>query len=94
MPVILARIDDRLIHGQVTVGWSEALRPDRIILANNATLGGHVEVDDYAIIGGLAAVHQFVRIGAHAMVGGGGPPSPSTSTASTTKVRRVAVPSS
>lgn len=35
MPVILARIDDRLIHGQVTVGWSEALRPDRIILANN-----------------------------------------------------------
>lgn len=35
MPVVLARIDDRLIHGQVTVGWSEALRPDRIILANN-----------------------------------------------------------
>jgi PTS system sorbose-specific IIB component len=36
MPVVLARIDDRLIHGQVTVGWSEALRPDRIVLANNA----------------------------------------------------------
>lgn len=36
MPVVLARIDDRLIHGQVTVGWSERLRPDRIILANNA----------------------------------------------------------
>ena len=36
MPVILARIDDRLIHGQVTVGWSEALRPDRIVLANNS----------------------------------------------------------
>ncbi len=36
MPVVLARIDDRLIHGQVTVGWSEKLRPDRIILANNA----------------------------------------------------------
>lgn len=36
MPVVLARIDDRLIHGQVTVGWSEQLRPDRIILANNA----------------------------------------------------------
>ncbi len=36
MPVILARIDDRLIHGQVTVGWSRQLRPDRIILANNA----------------------------------------------------------
>lgn len=36
MPVVLARIDDRLIHGQVTVGWSERLRPDRILLANNA----------------------------------------------------------
>ncbi len=36
MPVVLARIDDRLIHGQVTVGWSEQLHPDRILLANNA----------------------------------------------------------
>ncbi len=35
MPVVLARIDDRLIHGQVTVGWSEKIRPDRILLANN-----------------------------------------------------------
>lgn len=36
MPVILARVDDRLIHGQVTVGWGQQLQPDRIILANNA----------------------------------------------------------
>ena len=43
---------------------------NHVILANNATLGGHVEVGDYAIIGGLSGVHQFVRIGAHAMVGG------------------------
>ena len=35
MPVILARIDDRFIHGQVTVGWSEHLQPDRILLADN-----------------------------------------------------------
>lgn len=35
MPVVLARVDDRLIHGQVTVGWSERLRPDRIVLASN-----------------------------------------------------------
>ena len=40
------------------------------IMANNATLAGHVTVDDYAIIGGLSAVHQFCRIGRHAMVGG------------------------
>lgn len=35
MAVVLARVDDRLIHGQVTVGWSERLRPDRIVLASN-----------------------------------------------------------
>ncbi|CAK9884022.1 MAG: Acyl-[acyl-carrier-protein]--UDP-N-acetylglucosamine O-acyltransferase [Candidatus Erwinia impunctatus] len=40
------------------------------IMANNATLGGHVTVDDHAIIGGLSAVHQFCTIGAHVMVGG------------------------
>ncbi|MEW6098618.1 MAG: acyl-ACP--UDP-N-acetylglucosamine O-acyltransferase [Pseudomonadota bacterium] len=44
---------------------------DRIILANNATLAGHVHVGDWAIIGGLTGVHQFTRIGAHAMVGFG-----------------------
>ncbi|MGD9546974.1 MAG: PTS system mannose/fructose/N-acetylgalactosamine-transporter subunit IIB [Candidatus Krumholzibacteriia bacterium] len=36
MGVVLARIDDRLIHGQVTVGWCQQLRPDRILLADNA----------------------------------------------------------
>ena len=41
-----------------------------MILVNNATLGGHVEIGDYAIVGGMSAVHQFVRIGAYAMVGG------------------------
>ena len=43
---------------------------DRVILANNVTLGGHVTVEDDAIIGGLSAVHQFVRIGRGAMIGG------------------------
>ncbi len=33
---------------------------NRCILANNAALGGHVEIDDYAIIGGMTAIHQFV----------------------------------
>lgn len=40
------------------------------VLANNATLGGHVKVDDFAIVGGMSAVHQFCIIGTHAMVGG------------------------
>lgn len=43
---------------------------EQVIMANNATLAGHVVVEDFAIIGGLSAIHQFVRIGRHAMVGG------------------------
>ncbi|OIP01951.1 MAG: acyl-[acyl-carrier-protein]--UDP-N-acetylglucosamine O-acyltransferase [Bacteroidetes bacterium CG2_30_32_10] len=41
------------------------------ILANGVTLAGHIKIDDYAIIGGLSAVHQFVNIGAHVMISGG-----------------------
>ena len=39
-------------------------------MANQATLGGHVQVDNFAVLGGLSAVHQFCRIGKLAMVGG------------------------
>ena len=39
------------------------------ILANNATLAGHVHVDDWAIVGGLSGIHQFCKIGAHVMTG-------------------------
>ena len=41
------------------------------ILANGATLAGHVTVEDYANVGALCPVHQFCRIGRHAYVGGG-----------------------
>ncbi len=41
-----------------------------VILANNATLAGHVTVEDRAIIGGLSAAQQFVRIGRNAIIGG------------------------
>ncbi len=41
-----------------------------VILANNATLAGHVEIDDNSIIGGNSAIHQFVKIGKNAMIGG------------------------
>ncbi|MEO8813394.1 MAG: acyl-ACP--UDP-N-acetylglucosamine O-acyltransferase [Caulobacteraceae bacterium] len=43
---------------------------DHVIMANNATLGGHVVVEDHVIMGGLSAVHQNTRIGRHAFVGG------------------------
>ena len=41
------------------------------VFANSATLGGHVEIGDHVILGGLAAVHQFTRIGRHAFIAGG-----------------------
>jgi UDP-N-acetylglucosamine acyltransferase len=41
-----------------------------VIFSNNGTLAGHVIVEDYAIVGGLSAVHQFCRIGRHAFIGG------------------------
>jgi UDP-N-acetylglucosamine acyltransferase len=44
---------------------------DGCVLANAATLGGHVDIGDHVILGGLAAVHQFTRIGQHAFVAGG-----------------------
>ena len=44
---------------------------DHTILANNATLAGHVTVGDWVVIGGLSAVHQFCSVGPHAMAGGG-----------------------
>ena len=44
---------------------------NNIVMGNVATLAGHVIVEDYVILGGLVAVHQFVRIGRHAFIGGG-----------------------
>jgi len=44
---------------------------DHVIMANAATLAGHVIVEEWAVVGALCPVHQFVRIGAHAYIGGG-----------------------
>jgi len=41
---------------------------NHIVMANVATLGGHVEVGDHVIMGGMSGVHQFCRIGAHAFI--------------------------
>jgi len=42
---------------------------DHCILANNATLAGHVRLGDWVILGGFAGIHQFCKIGAHAFLG-------------------------
>ncbi|MBE0638219.1 MAG: acyl-ACP--UDP-N-acetylglucosamine O-acyltransferase [Bacteroidales bacterium] len=44
---------------------------NNVILANAAMLAGHITIDDWSIIGGMSAVHQFVQIGAHAFISGG-----------------------
>jgi len=44
---------------------------NKIVFANCAALAGHVEIGDWTILGGLTAVHQFVKIGAHAFLAGG-----------------------
>jgi UDP-N-acetylglucosamine acyltransferase len=44
---------------------------DHVIMANSVNLAGHVTVEDWAIVGGVTPVHQFVRIGCHSMIGGG-----------------------
>ena len=43
---------------------------DNIIMSNGIQLAGHIHIGDWAIIGGLAAAHQFTHIGAHSMTGG------------------------
>lgn len=48
----------------------DCLLENDIIMANNATLAGHVKVEDGAIIGGMSAIHQFLRIGKYSMIGG------------------------
>ena len=44
---------------------------NNVILVNSVQLGGHVEIDEHAIIGGISAVHQFVKIGSYTMISGG-----------------------
>lgn len=44
---------------------------DGCVLANSVALAGHVEVGDHAVLGGLAGVHQFTRIGKHAFIAAG-----------------------
>ena len=43
---------------------------DHVILSNAVNMGGHVTIGDWAIVGGVTPIHQFVRIGQHAFVGG------------------------
>jgi UDP-N-acetylglucosamine acyltransferase len=59
-----------LIMAYVHIGHDSVIG-DGVILANAATLAGHVTVEDYAVVGALNPVHQFCTIGRYAYIGGG-----------------------
>ena len=61
--------DDNLLMAYAHVAHDCVIK-NFAVLANAATLAGHVTVEDGAVIGGLSAVHQFVRIGRLALIGG------------------------
>ncbi|MCA9742031.1 MAG: acyl-ACP--UDP-N-acetylglucosamine O-acyltransferase [Deferribacteres bacterium] len=69
-------------HGTTTVGSDclimayahvahDCVLGNHVILSNSVNLAGHVSIDDYAILGGMTPVHQFVHIGQHVFIGGG-----------------------
>ncbi len=59
-----------LIMAYTHIGHDSSIG-NRCILANSATLAGHVIVEDYAVVGALCPVHQFCTIGRYAYIGGG-----------------------
>jgi UDP-N-acetylglucosamine acyltransferase len=59
-----------LIMAYTHIGHDSSIG-DGCILANSATLAGHVTVEDYAVVGALCPVHQFCRIGRYSYIGGG-----------------------
>ena len=60
--------DDNWIMAYVHIAH-DCVVGNQVILANNATLAGHVHLGDFVILGGLTGVHQFTHVGAHAMAG-------------------------
>lgn len=56
--------DDNWIMAYVHIAH-DCVIANHTILANNVTMGGHVHIDDWAILGGFTKIHQFCRLGAH-----------------------------
>ncbi|HEV3105305.1 MAG TPA: acyl-ACP--UDP-N-acetylglucosamine O-acyltransferase, partial [Trinickia sp.] len=61
--------DDNWIMAYVHIGH-DCLVGNHVVLASNAQMAGHVIIGDWAIVGGMSGVHQFVKIGEHSMLGG------------------------
>ena len=61
--------DDNLLMAYVHVAHDVQV-DSHVVLANGATLGGHVLVGEWAVVGAFTGIHQFCRVGRHAMIGG------------------------
>lgn len=66
-PTVIGSDNNFLAYAHVA---HDSVVGNHCILSNAATLGGHVTVEDFVILSGLAGVHQFCRIGTHSMIGG------------------------
>jgi UDP-N-acetylglucosamine acyltransferase len=67
----VTRIGSHLLIMAYTHVGHDCVIGDHAMLVNGATLAGHVTVEEWAVVGALCPVHQFVRIGTHSYVGGG-----------------------
>ena len=67
----VTRIGSHLLIMAYTHVGHDCVIGDHAMLVNGATLAGHVTVEEWAVVGALCPVHQFVRIGTHSYIGGG-----------------------
>jgi UDP-N-acetylglucosamine acyltransferase len=67
----VTRLGSHLLIMAYTHVGHDCVIADHAMLVNGATIAGHVTVEEWAVVGALCPVHQFVRIGAHSYIGGG-----------------------
>jgi len=67
----VTRVGSHILIMAYTHVGHDCLIGDHAMLINGATIAGHVTVEEWAVVGALCPVHQFVRIGAHSYIGGG-----------------------
>jgi UDP-N-acetylglucosamine acyltransferase len=67
----VTRVGSHLLIMAYTHVGHDCVIGDHAMLVNGATLAGHVTVEEWAVVGALCPVHQFVRIGTHSYIGGG-----------------------
>jgi len=67
----LTKIGSHILIMAYTHVGHDTVVGDHVMLVNGATIAGHVTIEEWAVVGALCPVHQFVRIGAHSYIGGG-----------------------